>query len=404
LATTPLKRKRENDLTATDVLAMAEEFLSPQGPTMIGPTPQRDGIVLGLFDFLPAATPSKSRTILGDVLPNMLRTPSKNNGKAESEASLESRARGEKTPLSTGKRFLLDRFVTPKKRKLDDQGMPTSALKGFSTPSFLRRDNVLEAVDEDEDHETTPRPAPWKRRGLGRSLSSMIQSMKKQEENQRQEEEDRLDEEAEIMREMEMEAEGLVVPPRKPRVVVSDILVEDSQHAEMPLGPDRGIESSESEDDASNLGRNGLPRKAYKKKGQKRTTRRVIMRPVFTKPKPDVIPQPPEPDSNTEQESAVAETQQCADLAASGDDFSEDDVSEYASDCSHTPRKRKTQIKKVAATATIEAKGEEKEGAVKKAARKVKATAHANYRRLKIKGKGGTGGGAGGKGRFGRRK
>jgi hypothetical protein len=383
---------------------MAEEFLSPQGPSMIGPTPQRDGIVLGLFDFFPAVTPSKSRTILGDMMPNILQTPSKNNGKAESEASLESRARGEKTPLSTGKRFVLDRFVTPKKRKLDDQGIPTSAFRGFSTPSFLRRDNVLEVVDEDEDHETTPRPAPWKRRGMGRSLSSMIQSMKKQEEDERQEEEDRLDEEADIMREMEMEAEGLVVPPRKPRVVVPAVQVEDSQQVEMPLGPDRGVESSESEDDASNLGRNGLPRKAYKKKGQKRTTRRIIMRPVFTKPKAETAPPLPDIDPEAEKGATVAETQQPTGPAASGDDFSEDDVSEYASDCSHTPRRPKTQKKKAAAAAPTEAKGEEKEGTVKKVVRKVKATANANYRRIKIKSKGGTGGGAGGKGRFGRRK
>lgn len=366
---------------------------------MIGPTPQRDGIVLGLFDLLPAETPSKRRIVLGDVVPNMLQTPSKNNGKAESETSIESRARGEKTPLSTGKRFLLDRFVTPKKRKLDDQGMPTSALKGFSTPSFLRRDNVLEVVDEDEDHETTPRPAPWKRRGLGRSLSSMIQSLKKQEEDLKQQEDERLDEEAEIMREMEMEAEGIFVPPRKSRV--PDILVEDSQ-VQMPLGPDRGIESEESDAEADNLGRNGQPRKVWKKRGQKRTTRRVIMRPNFTKPKPETVPQAPNDDS--EVEAAVAETQQPAEAAASGDEFSEEDGSDYASDCSHTPKKRKMQSKKPTDASTSATKDEDKVGPVKKAVRKVKATAHANYRRLKIKGKGGTGGGNGGKGRFGRRR
>jgi len=41
-----------------------------------------------------------------------------------------------------------------------------------------------------------------------------------------------------------------------------------------------------------------------------------------------------------------------------------------------------------------------KEGVVKKAARKIKATANANYRRLNIKGKAG----AGAKGKFGRRR
>jgi hypothetical protein len=43
-----------------------------------------------------------------------------------------------------------------------------------------------------------------------------------------------------------------------------------------------------------------------------------------------------------------------------------------------------------------------KEGVIKTAARKIKATANANYRRLNIKGKAATGGKA--KGKFGRRK
>lgn len=44
---------------------------------------------------------------------------------------------------------------------------------------------------------------------------------------------------------------------------------------------------------------------------------------------------------------------------------------------------------------------EKKEGVVEKAKRKISATAHANYQRLKIKGKGGNGGKP--RGRFGRR-
>lgn len=355
---------------------------------MIGPTPQRDGIVLGLFDLLPAETPSKRRSVLSDVAPNILKTPSKNTSKTDGEQSLESKARGEKTPVSVGKRFLLDRFVTPKKRKLDEQGTPTSAFKGLSTPAFLRRDNTLHVIDEDD--EATPRPAPWKRRGLGRSLSSMIQSMKKQED-------DRLDEEAEIMREMEMEAQGIPVPTK---TRIPSILVEDSQ-APMPLGPDRGLESDDDEDEneaADNLGPDGKPRRIWKKRGQKRTTRRVIMRPNFTKPKPEAAP--PALDEDSEVEARVTETQQNTDQTRSDDKLSEDEASEYASDDSHTPKKRKHQPKKAAALSTSQAEDKTKEGPVKKAARKVKATANANYRRLKIKGKGGNGG----KGKFGRRR
>ena len=219
--------------------------------------------MLGLFDLLPSDTPSKKRAVLGDAHLNVPQTPSKNFQEASSETSLESRARGERTPLSAGKRFVLNQFVTPKKRRLEEEGTPTSTLRGLATPAFLRRDNVLGVIDEAD--ETTPRPAPWKRRGLGRSLSAMIQAMKKDED-------DRLDEEADIMRELEMEEESIPMPKR---ARVPDVLVEDSQ-APMPLGPDRGLESETESEDEPEMGPDGKPRRAWKKKGLKRQTRRVI--------------------------------------------------------------------------------------------------------------------------------
>jgi hypothetical protein len=194
---------------------------------------------------------------------NVLQTPSRKVQVATSETSLESRARGERTPLSAGKRFMLNQFVTPsKKRKLDDHSTPSSTARGLATPAFLRRGNPLGAIDEAD--EKTPRPAPWKRRGLGRSLSAMIQAMKKDED-------DKLDEEADIMREMEMEEAGIFVA-KKPKV--PEVLVEDSQ-APMPLGPDRGLETDEDEESEPELGADGRPRRVWKKKGLKRQTKRV---------------------------------------------------------------------------------------------------------------------------------
>ena len=262
---TPLKRKREEEITAEET-DPSSEYLSPQGPAFIGPTPQRDGIVLGLFDSLTAETPSKRRIIFGEIEPNVFQTPSKST-EVTGDASLESRARGERTPLSVTKRNLFNHFVTPKKKELDEEGTPTSALKGLTTPAFLRRDNVLDRIDEAD--ETTPRPAPWKRRGLGRSLSAMIQSMRKDED-------DRLDEEADIMRELEMEEQGTSAQARP---MVSPVLVEDTQVV-MPLGPDRGLESEDEEEEE--LGRNGQPRKVWKKKGLKRQTRRVVSKSAVT--------------------------------------------------------------------------------------------------------------------------
>lgn len=73
----------------------------------------------------------------------------------------------------------------------------------------------------------------------------------------------------------------------------------------------------------------------------------------------------------------------------------DEEDSDYASDVSHSAKKRKIPAKKTDKPA------EKKEGAVERAKRKISATAHANYQRLKIRGKGGNGGKP--KGRFGRR-
>lgn len=262
LTSTPVKRKRE-DGVLSEAFPQSPDFLSPQGPSVIGPTPQRDGIVLGLFDRLPAGTPSKRGTVLANLELNVVQTPSRKTEDLASETSLESRARGERTPLSTGKRFMLNQFVTPKKRKLDGEGTPSSTLRGMATPAFLRRGNVLGAIDEAD--EMTPRPAPWKRRGLSRSLSAMIQAMKKDED-------DKLDEEADIMRELEMEEAGL---PTSKKSRAPGVQVEDSQ-VPMPLGPDRALETDEDEEEQPELGPDGQPRRVWKKKGLKRQTRRVI--------------------------------------------------------------------------------------------------------------------------------
>jgi hypothetical protein len=117
------------------------------------------------------------------------------------------------------------------------------------------------------------------------------------------------------------------------------------------------------------------------------------VRPNIVKPKPTPVPQTL--DESVAEQAGVPETQVLADLA---DEFSSDldAASDYASDASHTPRRRKVPAKKLEQTKEKPAK----EGVLKTAARKIKATANANYRRLNIKGKAATGG----KGKFGRRR
>lgn len=114
------------------------------------------------------------------------------------------------------------------------------------------------------------------------------------------------------------------------------------------------------------------------------------MRPNTVKPKP--IPELQYHDEDEEQKS-VPETQADPDAEPALSDDQDD--SDYASDVSHSAKKRKAPAKKPAKPA------ERKEGVVEKVKRKISATAHANYQRLKIKGKGGNGKKPGG--RFGKR-
>ena len=130
------------------------------------------------------------------------------------------------------------------------------------------------------------------------------------------------------------------------------------------------------------------------------------MRPVTTKPKSQSEVQSLDYESD-----GVEETQGSKDAQDVEDESCEildepigDECASDYSDDSHTPKKRKTQPKKKAETHAKQIKdlaATKHEGTVKKAARKVSASVHANYRRLKIKSKNSKGQG---KGRFGRRR
>jgi len=127
---------------------------------------------------------------------------------------------------------------------------------------MLIMDTLVEEAQDDHEIKSLNmgrmRQPPFKKRGIVRSLSSIIQGLRKQED-------DKLDEELEMMREMEDADDDQA--SAKPAVQV-----EDSQVV-MPLGPDQGIESEESEEEERDT---GVFRKPWKKKGLKRQTKRVI--------------------------------------------------------------------------------------------------------------------------------
>ncbi|KAI0206638.1 DNA replication/checkpoint protein [Astrocystis sublimbata] len=370
----------------------ARTLFSPAMPTSIGPTPQKNGRILGMFDLLDEN--DENQPPVGDAAGKHSRlqvTPSKRPASEMDEIKLG------RTPMSSSKRNLINTFVTPSKRKgLDPQGpnTPTTVSKlQLTTPSFLRR-APMPTVDEGGEYMSPPGPLRLPRKPLGRSLSSVVAGLRKLEE-------EKLDDELEALHEMENESMSPSAPkPAMPASKASaDILEPDSQGHQLLGGfDDDGLYDSAAEE---THGRDGQPLRVYKKKGQKRTTRKVNMRPTRAK-RPQVSTQ-----ENTGSEvrqgdndaDIVPETQfdpnrpteSLADIE-SGSDF-------VASDAEDEVPGRK-QPKKMPQKA---ANTEKKEGKVQKAARKVNELAHANFKRLKLKNHGSKGGPGFGS-RFRRRK
>ncbi|KAK8125904.1 putative DNA replication regulator SLD2 [Apiospora kogelbergensis] len=338
-------------------------LFSPAAPTSIGPTPHRDGRVLGLFDLLEEKddnTPSKSRH--GDVAPppdpKTQATPSKRKH-GDTEPACD--AKVSSTPISTSRRAI---FMTPLK---DRDGNQQEA----NTPATVNK--LLTDLRDLSDCPGNP---------LDGGLSSVVADLRKMEE-------EKLDEELEALHDMENEgAPTKLTNPTKPK---DDILVPDSQAGQLLGGfDDEGLYDSDHE---NQLGKDGQPLPIYKKKGQKRTTRKVNMRPTRSK-------RPGQPSDGALQDAdfdnrVVLETQFDA-TKPEGDPVEFGSGSEYDEPGSdkengERPVTKAKKTKKAAVKGTGK-DGEKKEGAIKKAARKVNELAHANFKRLKLKNNGAKGG------------
>ncbi|KAJ9148667.1 DNA replication/checkpoint protein [Pleurostoma richardsiae] len=380
-AETPSKsQQRGNAFEAAVTPSLSRKLFSPVVPTSIGPTPQRDGRVLGLFDLLvqkDAETPSKGT---GDAeieaVANVEATPSK-----QTSLDAESVFKLGRTPVSSGKRHMLDSFMTPLKNRDGNAGArtPTSISKlQFATPSFLRR-APMPTVDENGEF-VSPQPIRLPRKPLVRGLSSVVASLRKMEEEQ-------LDDELEALH--EMESEGAPQAPKldpkpKPR---EEVLVEDSQVPNRLLGgfDDEAMYDSPPEDA---LDRNGQPLRVFKKKGQKRTTRRSNMKPTRVK-RP--VAAGDDDGEGSDDDDVVPETQvgatkqaQIGDTALmSGSEFEDSEAQEDEDKAkAKTKKKNKAQNKKP----------EAEQGKIKRAVRKVNELAHTNFKRLKLRNNGAKGG------------
>ncbi|KAL9616550.1 MAG: hypothetical protein Q9160_008592 [Pyrenula sp. 1 TL-2023] len=340
---------------------------------VIGPTPQRDGKALGLFDLIStsgsshAATPSSRKRkadALQEVHRNVVKTPSRKiaatAGKEQRQQDLlahldhesdENDAgdelgqvgrRHSRTPASEGKKFLLSQFfATPTAARfasdvetsesrskigqadcLDKTPLRTSVLQNRAsgafitppheklprvplqtgvdtTPSFLKRPSFSQrllsasskpstallstSVSAPYHKDSAPAaatatvqpftsPSAVRQRGprslrpaSGRSLSQIMHNLRKMEDEQFEDDE-------EALRDIESGQGG----------EVRNVLVGDSQQQAPPPGvplPDNG--ESLGADDQANAEEG---QRVWKKKGQKRTTRRVNMRPSVAKP------------------------------------------------------------------------------------------------------------------------
>lgn len=366
--------------------AISRKLFSPAPVTSIGPTPQRDGRVLGLFDLLvekELGTPSR-RVDNPPITPgrhrNVDATPSKRRGSFEKEKL-------GRTPMSSSKRHMLNTFMTPLKNRDNTAGgktpTPGSVSKlQFDTPAFLRR-HTLPALSEDN---TFDAPAPLKlpRKPLGRGLSEIVASLRRVEDDKLDDDDDmaalRETEEADVN-----PAAGPTLPTTAPAaesIKKNPILAPDREAENLPLGgfDDEGRYDSP---DEMQTGPNGQPLMVYKKKGQKRTTRRVNMRPTITK-------RPSEPLGA--EDDIIPETQ----IGGQGIDFAPGELS--GSDFEETSGDGVANSNKKKRQPPVQT-----EAAVKKSVRKVNELAHANFRRLKLRSKNLKGKGGGGFRRFGRR-
>ncbi|KAF2965713.1 hypothetical protein GQX73_g7828 [Xylaria multiplex] len=354
-------------------------LFSPVMPTSIGPTPQKNGRILGIFDLLEENNENEPpQDDLEGKHPKIQVTPSKRSASEMEDSRLG------RTPMSSSKRNMLNTFMTPSKRRGDNHlgsRTPGSVSKlHLATPSFLRR-APMPTVDEDGQYMSPPAPLRLPRKPLGRSLSSVVAGLRKLEEEQ-------LDEDLDILREIENEASSSSAV--KPALSVSkphaDIVEPDSQAPQLLGGfDDEGLYDSPTEEVK---GRDGQPLRVFKKKGQKRTTRRVNMRPTRTK-RPQALIEDDTKSKTREDghdEEVVPETQFDPNKPINGlPQIDSDSDSDFNGSDAEDEATEKKEPKKTTSR-------EKKEGKVHKVARKVNELAHANFKRLKLRNTGSKGG------------
>ncbi|KKF93787.1 DNA replication regulator SLD2 [Ceratocystis platani] len=395
---TPSKTRVQHFQTPTRTRIAQPDFLtpttkrltSPEPPSTIGPTPQRDGRVLGLFDLM-SDTEYKSPSKVGFA---DISTPQKRKLDETDDDSVFSRTR---TPMSASKRQMLDSFLTPTKRLGGPASgsaigtTPKSASKDFSTPLFLKR-RTAPIIFDKETELTSPSP-----------------SLRKVEEEAYEDDE-------EAMRAMEAaEFEDLPSRPvhpsppkfeRKPlqqlttpitgseepedEYPVQDSLdnaadlsasetILDSQPRLRLLSGFDDVNMYDTDQEKTSKGRTSYTR--YKKRKPKRTTRKVTIKPtIYQRPA----------DAAGDDSDVIPETQP-QDPALLGPDSDGEFVDINDENVPPPPQKAHHGRRKKTSGPT--SAGTESDAIqAKKPQRKVNELAHANFKRLKLRNYGAKGG------------
>lgn len=306
----------------------------------------------------------------------------------------EDTLRPERTPASSGKRFMLSNlFATPTTLRYaamadgenntntginanqHEAGQSAQEAVDSETPAFLRRSNSGRYANGASDG-FSPTAVRKPQRFVGKGLSALVQGLRDMEE-------ERLQDDTDVLREIEAEAEA---------GATGDVDVGDSQAQENDTGPVR------------------------RKKGQKRTTRRVTMKPVVVQKPTRESRRDAGDQSDNDENTAVPETQH---PDVSGGDGEQPDIDDAASlhtmsepdagsdpdygEESNNGTKSKSFSERIREAVSSVAKPQSKPRRQKESqptskkeekkprARKVNPDAHANYRALKIGKKGATG-------------
>ena len=281
-------------------------------------------------------------------------------------------------------------------RRINEQKTPeshgkVSKLKFDVTPEFLRRDHqrALITVPSMEDGVScSPIAARMPVKPAGRGLSALVKGLRNMED-------EKLDEEMDMLREMEADENGLnnsSLSKRRPT-----LFIQDSQ-LEMPLGPDgEGEETSDGADvKRHEKGQNGKPLRLWKKKGQKRSTRQVKMKPNIEKWKPE-----PEWKKVEDSEDELAPMDTQIEEGISVHQLKSDNEKDYSDDEGSLNKSYSESGDKELLPEEMRPQPAENQKVKTKPPRKIAATANPNFRALKIKNKQSKGKRGG---RFGRRR